>query len=156
MTIETGIDLSPCVPGQKVRLRSGGIADYLGLIENNISLVYLHQLTSGKYVSNGCYWSDQRTDELDVVEILPLKSTMTIETGIDLSTCVRGQKVKLRDETIATYDGIIDENEIYTHAVNGYSYTSRGTFWEKPDLLVPKMLQRFFQWKKNLLNQHQN
>jgi hypothetical protein len=200
MTIETGIDLNFCVPGQKVRLRSGGIADYLGLIENNISLVYLHQLSSGNYVSNGCYWSDQRTNELDVVEILPLKSpmnidlntcvpgqklerrdgtcvdyeskfndptydyphlaggesytrdgyyrlsriedsydivkilplksTMTIETGIDLSTCVRGQKVKLRDETIATYDGVIDENEIYPHAVYGHSYTKRGTFWD--------------------------
>jgi hypothetical protein len=199
MTIETGIDLNFCVPGQKVRLRSGGIADYLGLIENNISLVYLHQLSSGKYVSNGCYWSDQRTDELDVVEILPLKSPMnidlntcvpgqklercdgtcvdyeskfndptydyphlaggesytrdgyyrlsriedsydivkilplkspmTIETGIDLNTCVRGQKVKLRDETIATYDGVIDENEIYPHVVGGHSYTKRGTFW---------------------------
>jgi hypothetical protein len=136
--LNTSIDLNFCVPGQKVRLRSGGIADYLGLIENNISLVYLHQLSSGKYVSNGCYWSDQRTDELDVVEILPLKSTMTIETGIDLSTCVPGQKVKLRDETIATYYGIIDENEIFPHAVNGYSYTKRGTFWNEDGRTSPK------------------
>jgi hypothetical protein len=136
--LNTGIDLNFCVPGQKVRLRSGGIADYLGLIENNISLVYLHQLTSGKYVSNGCYWSDQRTDELDVVEILPLKSTMTIETGIDLSACARGQKVKLRDETIATYEGTIDENEIFTHAVDGHSYTRRGTFWNAASRTSPK------------------
>jgi hypothetical protein len=136
--LDTSIDLNFCVPGQKVRLRSGGIADYLGLIENNISLVYLHQLSSGKYVSNGCYWSDQRTDELDVVEILPLKSTMTIETGIDLSTCVRGQKVKLRDGTIATYDGVIDENEIYIHAVGGHSYTKRGTFWMEDGHTSPK------------------
>jgi hypothetical protein len=54
---------------------------------------------------------------------------MTTQSNIDLDTCVPGQKVKLRDGTIATYDGVIDENEIYTHAVNGYSYTSRGTFW---------------------------
>jgi hypothetical protein len=58
---------------------------------------------------------------------------MTTQSNIDLSTCVRGQKVKLRDETIATYDGVIDENEIYTHAVNGYSYTKRGTFWMEDD-----------------------
>jgi hypothetical protein len=125
MTIETGIDLKDCVPGQKVRLRSGIIADYFGLIANNISLVYLHQLSSGNYVSNGCYWLDQREDELDVIEILPMEST----SGIDLSTCVRGQKVKLRDETIATYNGVIDENEIYTHSVDNYNYTRRGTFW---------------------------
>ena len=58
---------------------------------------------------------------------------MTTQPNIDLNTCVRGQKVKLRDGTIATYDGVIDENEIYTHAVNGYSYTRRGTFWMEDD-----------------------
>jgi len=58
---------------------------------------------------------------------------MTIQSKIDLDTCVRGQKVKLRDETIATYNGVIDENEIYTHAVNDYSYTRRGSFWMEDD-----------------------
>ena len=58
---------------------------------------------------------------------------MTTQSNIDLNTCVRGQQVKLRDGTIATYDGVIDENEIYTHAVNGYSYTRRGTFWMEDD-----------------------
>jgi hypothetical protein len=203
MTTQPNIDLNTCVPGQKVRLRSGGIADYLGLIENNISLIYLHQLSSGKYVSNGCYWFDQRTDELDVVEILPLKSPMNIDLNtcikgqqvklrngtigiyyglrygdemyphnvqgyhyrsngkywndkrvsefdvieilslkspmnIDLNTCVPGQKVELRDGTIATYNGVRDENEIYPHSVDDYSYTKRGTFWEEPDRTSPK------------------
>ena len=63
---------------------------------------------------------------------------MTIQSKIDLDTCVRGQKVKLRDETIATYDGVIDENEIYTHAVNSYSYTKRGSFWMEDDRTSPK------------------
>lgn len=54
---------------------------------------------------------------------------MTIETGIDLNSCVPGQQVKLRDERIATYNGLIDDNEIYTHNVNNYSYTSNGRFW---------------------------
>jgi hypothetical protein len=58
---------------------------------------------------------------------------MTTHHSIDLNTCVRGQKVKLCDGTVATYDGVIDENEIYTHAVNGYSYTRRGTFWMDND-----------------------
>jgi len=134
MTIETGIDLNFCVPGEKVRLRDGSIADYFGLIENTISLVYVHQLSSGKYVSNGCYFKSGFKHEMDVVEILPMKST----SGIDLTTCVRGQKVKLRDETIATYNGVIDENEIYTHSVGGYSYTERGTFWYEDDCISPK------------------
>jgi hypothetical protein len=137
MTTQSSIDLNICVPGQKVRLRSGSIVSYCGLIENSPSSVYFHQLSSGNYASDGCYWLDQH-DELDVLEILPLKSTMAIETGIDLNTCVRGQKVKLRDETIATYDGVIDENEIFTHAVNGYSYTKRGTFWMEDDRTSPK------------------
>jgi hypothetical protein len=63
---------------------------------------------------------------------------MTTQFNIDLTTCVRGQKVKLRDETIATYEGVIDENEIYTHAVNGYSYTERGSFWMDDDRTSPK------------------
>ena len=58
---------------------------------------------------------------------------MTTQSNIDLNTCVRGQEVKLRDGTIATYNGVIDENQIYTHAVNGYSYTRRGTFWMEDD-----------------------
>jgi len=58
---------------------------------------------------------------------------MTTQSNIDLNTCVPGQQVRLRDGTIATYNGVIDENEIYTHAVDGYSYTSRGTFWMEDD-----------------------
>jgi len=63
---------------------------------------------------------------------------MTTQSNIDLTTCVRGQKVKLRDKTIATYYGVIDENEIYTHLVGGYSYTERGTFWYEDDCISPK------------------
>ena len=54
---------------------------------------------------------------------------MTNNNKIDLNTCKPGQKVKLRDETIGTYNGLIDENTIYTHAVDGYSYISNGRFW---------------------------
>ena len=49
---------------------------------------------------------------------------------IDLNTCKPGQKVKLYDKTIGIYTGLIDENEIYTHSIDGYSYTSNGNFWE--------------------------
>ena len=70
---------------------------------------------------------------------------MTTQSNIDLDTCVRGQKVKLRDGTVATYDGLIDENEIYTHAVNGYSYTRRGTFWMEDDRTSPKDVVKILQ-----------
>jgi hypothetical protein len=70
---------------------------------------------------------------------------MTTQFNIDLNTCVRGQKVKLRDGTVATYDGLIDENEIYTHAVNGYSYTRRGTFWMEDDRTSPKDVVKILQ-----------
>jgi hypothetical protein len=55
---------------------------------------------------------------------------MTTQSNIDLNTCVPGQKVKLHDKTIAKYTGLIDGNEIYTHSVNGCSYTKDGKFWE--------------------------
>jgi hypothetical protein len=54
---------------------------------------------------------------------------MTTQSGINLDCCVPGQKVKLHDGTVATYNGVIDEQETYTHAVDDYSYTSNGSFW---------------------------
>ena len=135
MTTQSNIDLNTCVPGQRLRVRYGSIVEYVEPMKEGICGAYKHlvkdayQINTESYTDDGCYWSDKRKSELDIVEILPLKSPM----NIDLSTCVRGQKVKLRDETIATYDGVIDENEIYTHAVNGYSYTRRGSFWMEND-----------------------
>ena len=128
MTIETGIDLNFCVPGEKVRLRDGSIADYFGLIENTISLVYVHQLSSGKYVSNGCYFKSGFKHEMDVVEILPMKST----SGIDLTTCVRGQKVKLRNGDIGEYDCStpVGDADTYAHSVDGYAYMTDGSYWK--------------------------
>jgi hypothetical protein len=58
---------------------------------------------------------------------------MTTQSGINLDCCVPGQKVKFRSGKIGIYDGVIDGNEIYTHSVNGYSYTRNGSwngsFW---------------------------
>ena len=69
---------------------------------------------------------------------------MTTQSNIDLETCVRGQKVKLRDGTVATHNGLIDENEIYTHAVDGYSYTRRGSFWMEDDRTSTKDVVEIF------------
>ena len=54
---------------------------------------------------------------------------MNTQSGINLDCCVPGQKVRLRDGKIATYNGVIDEHETYTHAVDCYSYTGDGCFW---------------------------
>ena len=72
MTIETGIDLNSCVPGQQVKLRDERIVTYKGLIDNNI--LYTHQVDDYSYVSNGRFWDDSmRTSTKDVVEILPME-----------------------------------------------------------------------------------
>jgi hypothetical protein len=134
MTTQSNIDLNTCVPGQKVRLRTGAIVEYDYSYQDNNLKPYTHRVDGCSYMDDGSYFKGRHKSEMDVVEILPLESPM----NIDLSTCVRGQKVKLRDETIATYDGVIDENEIYTHAVNGYSYTRRGTFWMEDDRISAK------------------
>ena len=55
---------------------------------------------------------------------------MTTQSNIDLNTCVPGQKVKFRDGKIGIYNGLIDQNETYTHKVDGYSYTGEGCFWD--------------------------
>ncbi len=58
---------------------------------------------------------------------------MATKTGIDLNTCVQGQKVKFRNGKFGSYFGLLHDNEIYTHNVNGYSYTSNGKFWMEDD-----------------------
>ena len=78
---------------------------------------------------------------------------MTTQFNIDLNTCVRGQKVKLRDGTVATYDGLIDENEIYEHAVDGYSYTRRGTFWMDNDRASTKDVVEILPLEEELTKQ---
>jgi hypothetical protein len=63
---------------------------------------------------------------------------MNTQSGINLDCCVPGQKVKLRDGTVATYNRVIDEHETYTHAVDEYSYTSNGSFWAEDNRISSK------------------
>jgi len=132
MTTQSNIDLNTCVPGQKVKLRCGTIVQY----EDSRSdrKPYEHDVNGYLYMNDGCYCSDHSQNELDIVEILPLKSPM----NIDLNTCVPGQKVKLSDETIATYIGKLEENQIYIHQIGDYSYTRRGTYWYEDNRTSPK------------------
>ena len=63
---------------------------------------------------------------------------MNTQSGINLNCCVPGQKVRLRDGKIATYNRVIDEHETYTHAVDEYSYTSNGSFWAEDNRISSK------------------
>jgi len=75
------IDLTTCVKGQKLLLRDGRIATYMGLTQN---YCYPHKtvLLEGEdslytYQDNGSYHSKNKSHTLDVIEILPLKTTKT-------------------------------------------------------------------------------
>ena len=41
MTIETGIDLNTCIPGQKLRVRYGSIVEYVEPLKEGIHGAYL-------------------------------------------------------------------------------------------------------------------
>lgn len=71
MTTQSNIDLTPCVPGQKVRFRDGKIGIYNGLIDHNET--YTHAVDGYSYTSDGCFWDDDRISPKDVVEILPIE-----------------------------------------------------------------------------------
>jgi hypothetical protein len=147
--LDTGIDLNTCVPGQKVRLRSGDIVEYGGPNEHTSSwtLIYGHSVNGGNYISNGRYWNN-REDDLDVVEILPLESPM----NINLNTCVPGQKVKLRCGDIVEYGGStpVGDADTYAHTVNGCAYMTDGSYWQdrrENDLDVIEILPLEYDYK---------
>jgi hypothetical protein len=73
------IDLTTCVKGQKLRLRNGRIAIYIGL---TLIHCYPHKTVSLKgegflytYKDNGSYHSENESHTCDVIEILPLETT---------------------------------------------------------------------------------
>jgi hypothetical protein len=74
---------------------------------------------------------------------------MTLQSNIDLNTCVPGQKVKFRSGKIGIYDGVIDGNEIYTHSVDGYSYTVNGSFWKEAKRCSPHDVVEILPLKSN-------
>ena len=89
MTIETGIDLNFCVPGQQVRFRDGTIGIYNGLIDGNT--LYTHKVDDYGYVSNGRFWDESmRTSTKDVVEILPMEDK-PVKTSTELTHSIIDQ-----------------------------------------------------------------
>jgi hypothetical protein len=57
---------------------------------------------------------------------------MTTQSGINLNTCVPGQKVKLRDGRVAKYESLVQDSDEapYTHLVSGYYYMNNGSYWK--------------------------
>ena len=125
MTINNKIDLNTCVQEQKVRLRSGRVNYYTGPIKEGHVGSYTHLINGDCYMHNGCYWSDERESDLDVVEILPVDS----KPITDLRTCVPGQKLRLRDGRISIYKEATGSTEYPHQTGSGGSYTDEGYYW---------------------------
>ena len=75
---------------------------------------------------------------------------MTTNNKIDLNTCKPGQRVQLRDGKTYVYEGVIDQNLTYPHAVDGYSYTSDGCFWDD-DRISSKDIVKIFPMEEELV-----
>ena len=127
MTTNNKIDLNTCVQGQKVKLRSGKVNYYTSPMADGFGGKYTHQINGDSYMHNGCYWSDYRESELDVVEILPLEKESKPVT--DLRTCVPGQKLRLRDGRIVTYKREAGSPEYPHQTYGGGTYTDEGYYW---------------------------
>lgn len=136
MTTNNKIDLNTCVPGQKVKLRSGEIANYRKHRPDS-SYHYQHWIgdrsytDDGKYVigaSNHIYYVIGASNHIyDVVEILPLEKESKPVT--DLRTCVPGQKLRLRDGRITTYKRTTNLDEYPHQFYSGGTYTDEGYYW---------------------------
>jgi hypothetical protein len=101
---DLGADMLSCVPGQKLRLRDGSIASYVECTNTAAPMDDCpHRVRSGRHgtftTTHKGRWAVEN-DERDVVEILPVEPG---EKTVDLRGCVAGQKLRLRDGSVATY-----------------------------------------------------
>jgi hypothetical protein len=57
---------------------------------------------------------------------------MTIQSNIDLNTCVPGQKVRLRNDRVVKYESFIQDKSTnpYMHTVGGNLYINGGFYWK--------------------------
>jgi hypothetical protein len=119
------IDLSTCVPGQKVRFANGNT----GIISEVHRRSGTTELRSVK-VGDSCWWwytlngSEYHHEFPDpnwqIVKILPIE-TPEEPSMIDLSTCVPGQKVEYRNGTTGEYYGL-NRNAVYSFITKPETY----------------------------------
>jgi hypothetical protein len=129
------IDLSTCVPGQKVKYRNGDTGVYAGIFDGEGPYKFMtrtrynnlpRHAQSGSITIRGCH------HPYDVVEILPVETPAEPPT-VDLSTCTPGQKVKYRNGNTGTFlglDGKVYDTYPFLTEANGwdtYSHARSGT-----------------------------
>jgi len=94
------IDLSTCVPGQRVRYLNNAIGTFVGPNGKGEGFFpVLVKTEKGSIVShtkNGKIYHSHLNHPHDIIEILPIKPPEE-QPMIDLSTCAYGQKVKYRN-----------------------------------------------------------
>jgi len=117
------IDLSTCVPGQKVKFRNGTTGVYVGF---NRYVVYPYMIRPDNelmfitHKRNGHHSDIPDGHDYDVIKILPLE-TPEEPSMIDLSTCVPGQKVEYRNGTMGEYYGV-NRDAIYSFITKPETY----------------------------------
>ena len=114
------IDLSTCVPGQRVEFRDGTTGEYY---EFNEYLTYGHfTRPDGErlrtHLQNGCF-SNAVEHNFDVIKIYP-RETPEEPSMIDLSTCVYGQKIEYRNGKTGEYLAL-NINSVYPYTTRPFN-----------------------------------
>ena len=124
MTTNNKIDLNTCVPGQNLERRDGTLVSYERKFK--FSTDYPHLIDGESYTNDGYYRLSRTEDSWDIVKILPIEKSKPVT---DLRTCVRGQKLRLRDGRIVTYKRETGSPEYPHQTCSGGTYTDEGYYW---------------------------
>ena len=124
MTTNNKIDLNTCVPGQNLERRDGTLVSYERKFK--FSTDYPHLIDGESYTNDGYYRLSRTEDSWDIVKILPIEKSKPVT---DLRTCVRGQKLRLRDGRIVTYKRETGSSEYPHQTCSGGTYTDEGYYW---------------------------
>jgi len=128
------IDLSTCIPGQRVRYLNNAIGTFVGPNGKGEDFFpVLVKTEKGSIVShtrNGKIYHSYLNHPHDIIEILPIEPPETPMIG--LSTCAYGQKVKYRNGDTGTFVGPNFSGGIYpflTRLASGdtHSHTQAGS-----------------------------
>jgi hypothetical protein len=121
------IDLSTCVPGQKVRFANGNTG-IISEVHRRSGTTELRSVKVGDsrwwwYTLNGSEYHHEFPDpNWQIVKILPIE-TPEEPSMIDLSTCVPGQTVEYRNGTTGEYYGL-NRSAVYSHITRPFPPTT--------------------------------
>jgi hypothetical protein len=106
---QSKVELKGIEAGRKVRLRNGDVLTFVKKISDLAAWPYRFTKEDGYelyFASDGSYYSSERCDDRDVVEILPLK-----QGRVSLAAAAAGDQFQLRNGQVRTYAG--DSNGSY-------------------------------------------